>query len=209
MPRSPELVWYASYGANMSLERFSCYLAGGVPPGGSRANPGCRDTAPPRARCAVWLPGGVYFALASRMWGGGLALYDPDLPGAAPARAYLVTSGQLGDFAAQEMYRSPDGDPDLARVPERGRLRLGAGRYETLVHCGDVDGHPVLTFTAHWPSAAVEPAAPAASYLGVIGSGLRGGHGWSARRSAAYLASRPGARGTWRSAQVAALLFEE
>ncbi|MFC7740410.1 hypothetical protein ACFQXA_04765 [Nocardiopsis composta] len=41
------------------------------------------------------------------MWGGGLAMLDPALPGAAPARAYLVGAEQFADIAAQEMYRSP------------------------------------------------------------------------------------------------------
>ncbi|MUL40679.1 histone deacetylase [Streptomonospora sp. PA3] len=190
----------------MSAQRFACYLGGGVPPGGSRANPGCRDGAPPRERCAVWLRGGIYFALASPMWGGGLALYDPDLPGAAPACAYLVTAEQFADIAAQEMYRAPAAARDPSRVPAGGRLSLGGGRYETIVHCGHIGGHPVLTFTAHWPRSAVEAAAPAAAYLGVIGAGLRAGHGWSARRCGAYLAARPGAAGVWTARRVAALL---
>ncbi|GAB3451220.1 hypothetical protein GCM10027570_27570 [Streptomonospora sediminis] len=141
MPPPPELVWYASFGANMAPQRFTCYLTGGIPPGGSRANPGCRDTAPPRGQRALWLHGGIYFALASRMWGGGLALYDPDLPGAAPARAYLVTAGQFSDIAAQEMYRGPASDLDLSDLPPHGRRTLGAGRYETIVHCGDLGGY--------------------------------------------------------------------
>lgn len=61
----------------------------------------------------------------------------------------------------------------------------------------------MLTFTAHWPRSAV---APSAAYLAVIASGLGHAHRWCARRSAAYLASRPGAAGAWRAEQVAALL---
>ncbi|MFC4564881.1 histone deacetylase [Nocardiopsis mangrovi] len=205
-PAAPDLVWYASYGANMSADRFACYVSGGVPPGGARANPGCRDRTPPRDRRALWLEGGVHFAFASPMWGGGLALYDPGLPGAAPARAYLVTAGQFADIAAQEMYQAPRADHDLAEVVRTGRLVLGPGRYETLLYCGGLDGHPVLTFTASERSTDVPAAAPSAGYLGTIGRGLRAAHGWSARRTGAYLAGRPGAVRAWTAEEVAAVV---
>ncbi|MDA0563479.1 histone deacetylase [Streptomonospora sp. S1-112] len=190
----------------MSRDRFDCYLAGGVPPGGSRANPGCSDTRPPRDVRRVWLPGGIYFALASPMWGGGLAMLDPGLPGAAPARAYLVTAGQFADIAAQEMYRDPGDPPDLRALAPGERLRLGPGRYETLLRLGDIEGRPAFTFTAHWSQADVAPAAPAAAYLAVIGAGLLAAHGWSPARAGAYLAGRPGAAEAWAGARVAALL---
>ncbi|MBV2366289.1 histone deacetylase [Streptomonospora sp. NEAU-YY374] len=190
----------------MSRGRFDCYLAGGVPPGGSRANPGCRDTSPPRAERRVWLGGGVYFGLASPMWGGGLAMLDPDLPGAAPARAYLVTPGQFADIAAQEMYRDPAAELDLAALAPGDRLRLGPGRYETVLRLGDIDGRPAFTFTAHWSRADVAAAAPAAAYLTAIGTGLCAAHGWPPERAGAYLAGRPGAAGAWDGARVAALL---
>lgn len=197
-------VWYVSYGANTDPVRLGCYIAGGMPPGGSRANPGCRDRRPPRESRAVWLPGAVYFALESPMWGGGLALYDPEEPGAAAARAYLVTAGQFADIAAQEMYRSPGMDVDLDGLLRDGRLRLGEGRYETLVHAGDLDGRPLVTFTAPWRCADVEPAAPSAAYLRTVGGGLAAAHGWTAPRAAAYLS---GLRGCgWRTEDIAGLL---
>lgn len=199
-------VWYVSYGANMDAGRLDCYVRGGAPGGGARANPGCRDRTPPRADRAVWLAGGVYFGLTSRMWGGGLAMLDADLPGAAPARAYLVSSEQFSDIAAQEMYRSPGQGPDPAEAVGRGRVVSGDGRYETLLHCGDMDGVPMLTFTAHWSSARVEHTAPAAAYLRVIGAGLEAAHRWGPGRTAAYLAARPGAAGAWSPARVRALL---
>lgn len=197
-------VWYVSYGANTDPARLGCYIAGGPPPGGSRVNPGCRDGTPPRESRAVWLPGAVYFALESPMWGGGLALYDPAEPGRAAARAYLVTAGQFADIAAQEMYRSPGMDVDLAGLLRHGRLRLGGGRYETLVHAGDLDGRPLVTFTAPWRCADVAAAAPSAAYLRTLGGGLAGAHDWPVRRAAAYLARLRGCG--WREDAIADLL---
>ncbi len=84
--RPPEhgLVWYVSFGSNMSSARFACYVSGGTPSGGAHTYPGCRDKTLPRTTRPVWLAGGVYFALRSQVWGGGMALYDPELPESAP-----------------------------------------------------------------------------------------------------------------------------
>ena len=50
-------VWYVSYGSNMSADRLACYIEGGRPPGGSRANPGARDRTLPTRTVPVDLPG--------------------------------------------------------------------------------------------------------------------------------------------------------
>ncbi|NUT94199.1 MAG: histone deacetylase, partial [Saccharothrix sp.] len=73
--------------------------------------------------------------------------------------------------------------------PGPHRHALGPGRYETLLHLGDHDGHPALTFTAPWRSQDVEHTAPSAPYLKMLKEGLRAAHGWTTDRIAAYLAS--------------------
>lgn len=194
---TPGLVWYVSYGSNMHARRFACYLAGGTPPGARLTFPGARDPAPPRETRGHELPGGIYFATESATWGGGRAFYDPTLPGRAMARAYLITATQFADVVAQEMYRPPGADLDLRDAITSGRASLGPGRYETLVCTGEHGGHPVLTFTAPWFAADVEPLAPSAAYLRMLARGLGESHGWDLRRAAEYLASCPGAAGAW------------
>ena len=124
-------VWYVSYGSNMSLRRFACYIEGGTPPGGTRRNPGARDRRLPERTIPVDLPGTVYFAGESPQWGGGVAFYDHARPGFTAARGYLVTAEQFADIAAQEMYRAPQPDDPLAALvlaPLRdGRHELGPG----------------------------------------------------------------------------------
>lgn len=188
--RLSEMVWYVSYGSNMHADRFSCYLAGGTPVGAARTYPGCRDGSPPVDTRPLEVPGGIYFATWSPVWLGGRAFYDPDLPGTAAVRAYLITAGQFADVAAQEMYREPGLDLDLTEVRAAGRHVLGPGRYETLLHVGEHDGHPALTFTAPWRAADVEHTAPSGAYLKVLKSGLAEAHGWTAADIAAYLARR-------------------
>ncbi|CAL9411918.1 hypothetical protein SUDANB95_01665 [Actinosynnema sp. ALI-1.44] len=170
-------VWYVSYGSNMHLDRFTRYLDL------------CRDPTPPAATRPLTVPGGVYFATESPVWGGGRAFYDPDLPRTTAARAYLITERQFADVVAQEMYRAPDRDLDLRTALATGRHALGPGRYETLLHLGEHAGHPALTFTAPWSAADVEHTAPTAAYLQMLKAGLHAAHGWNADQTAAYLAA--------------------
>ncbi|GIJ43886.1 hypothetical protein Val02_07720 [Virgisporangium aliadipatigenens] len=198
-------MWYAAYGSNMHAARFRFYLTGGTPPGGLRACPGCRDTRPPRRTAPLLLPGGIHFAWESVTWTGGIAFYDPTLPGVAAARGYLVTGRQFLDIATQEMHRPPPGiGPErLAEAVATGRAVLGDGRYETLVRAGTRAGFPVLTFTAPWSAADVTPNPPAPRYLAMLAGGLHEAHRWNAARIADYLTSRPGVAGHWSRARVA------
>lgn len=199
-------VWYVAYAANMGVDRLRCYLAGGRPQGGRRTYPGARDARMPVRSTAVELAGVVYFATESPVWRGGRAFYDPDAGDTVWARAHLLTAGQFSDIAAQEMYRAPGDDLDLGAVLTGGRARLGPGRYETLVHLGDLDGVPLLTFTAPWRAADVEWTKPSAAYVRVLGAGLLEAGRWEAGEVARYLASRPGAAGRWTAAEVTRVL---
>jgi hypothetical protein len=197
--QSAALVWYVSYGSNMHADRLAAYLAGGTPPGGHRAYPGARDPRPPRRDLPVWLRGGIYFATHSPVWGGGRAFYDPALPGRAAARGWLITAAQFSDITAQEMYREPGVDLDLSTVLTTGRDQIGSGRYDTLLHVGEAEGYPLLTFTAPWRAEEVEPVAPSPSYLRMLAGGLRAAHGWDTPRVAHYLAGLTGVSGSWQA----------
>ncbi|XCM83866.1 histone deacetylase [Kitasatospora sp. HUAS MG31] len=186
----------------MHASRLAYYIEGGRPPGGTRTYPGCRDRRRPQLAVPVLLPGLLYFALESPVWGGGMGFYDPAQDGEMPARAYLVTAGQFSDIAAQEMRREPGTDLDLSRALSAGRDRLGPGRYQTLVCAGALDGIPVCTFTAPWTLADADLNAPSAAYLRNFAGGLAEAHGWGPARSAEYLATRPGAAGRWTARSV-------
>src|SRR5689334_4739350 len=197
----------------MHTERLRCYLEGGCPPGGSRTYPGARDPRMPVRSAPVELPGTVYFASESLVWTGGRAFYDPTTPGTVWARAHLVTLGQFADIAAQEMYAAPRGDRaldlGLDTALASGSAQLGPGRYETLVHPGDLDGVPVLTFTAPWRAADVPWTRPSAPYLRFLASGLLQADAWPPSAITAYLAARPGAAGHWTAEQISRLLTGE
>ncbi len=193
-------VWYVAYGSNLAWARFRCYLAGGRPAGGSRVYDGCRDVTDPLRSVRVTIPGGLVFAGASRVWQGGMAVYDRHRAGEVAGRAHLVTDEQFADIAAQELRRPPGGEfardltgllPDVESV-----VTTGGGVYETVVRLGELDGVPMFTIT-HGDISTLEPAAPSAPYLRWIAIGLREAHGYDADRTVRYLAAAPGIRGTW------------
>ncbi|MGW0389475.1 histone deacetylase [Streptomyces sp. NPDC003042] len=203
---APELVWYASYGSNMHMDRLSFYLAGGTPPGAFRSYPGCRDHRAPARSLPVELPGRLYFATESTVWTGGRGFYDPAVPGRTRGRAHLVTAQQFSDIAAQEMYREPGTDVDLRAVLRSGRDELGPGRYETLICSGVLEGVPVLTFTAPWAMREVDWVKPSAAYVKYLAAGLLESGPWDERSIAGYLAQCPGAAGHWSADEIVDLL---
>lgn len=188
MKGSTRDVWYAAYGSNLARERFETYLAGGRPVGASRRYPGARNASPPVDDRPLLLPGSIFFAWNSPIWGGGIAFYDADAAGTVYARAYRITYQQFCDLAAQEMHREPGTEFDLTRVLAQRRYSYGPGRYETLHLVGELDGLPVLTFTA--PTGhGLAPNAPAPAYLATIARGLQECHGLGEDQARAYLAA--------------------
>jgi hypothetical protein len=195
-----ERVWYVAYGSNLALERFSCYLYGGRPRGGARVYPGCRNQDPPQQSAGVIVPGGLVFAGASKVWGGGSAFYNPSVSTQLAGRAYLITAGQLGDVVAQEMWRDP-GSPFALEVAAvlpgvHAIHTMGPGRYETVIRLGDHEGRPMYTIT-HGTVAELEPVAPTASYLRWIATGLIEAHGWNPQQVVDYLHAAPGVQLGW------------
>jgi len=203
----PVQVWYASYGSNLSRARFLTYLRGGRPPGAQRSFEGARNQSDPLDDRALTLPGTVFFGWESPTWGGGIAFYDAAGAGQALARAYLVTEQQFADVAAQEMHRPPGADLDLEHVLEHARHVVGPGRYEALHLVGEIDDHPVLTFTTPNP-AALQRNSPMPAYLRTMADGLREAHGLADEEVTAYLLACPGAAPDWDADRLAQLLSE-
>lgn len=191
-----DMIWYAAYGSNLSQDRLMHYLAGGQPKSAERSYAGARDPRHPRETRSLLLPGEVYFAWQSATWGGGVAFYDPTIPGVSAGRAYLISASQFADIAAQEMHRPSGNDLDLAPFDNGSTsVSVGPGRYETLQLICKIDDIPVITFTSarrhrHYNS-------PVGPYLKLMASGIAQSHGWSASRIEQYLLSRPGVRPKW------------
>lgn len=201
-------IWYVAYASNLAMARFRCYLSGGRPAGGSREYAGCRDRSDPARAQGVEVPGGLVFAEESRVWGGGMAFYDRGAEGVAACRAYLVTSEQFGDVAAQERRLPPGGEfaEDLAGLlPDvESLVTIGPGRYETVVRLGELDGAPMFTITHH-DVRSLRLAPPTAAYLRWITLGLHEAHGYDASRIARYLMAAPGVAAAWTEDEIEAI----
>lgn len=203
-------VWYAAYGSNLCRARFEFYLTGGQPAGATRTYPGARDRTAPRGQRAITVPGQLYFAWESSTWTGGVAFYDPAVPGGCvAARAYLLTTQQFSDVAVQEMHRPPGADLDVHGLLARGPcVMLGDGRYETLHQVSSIDGLPVVTFSAPWTVANAPLNPPSPTYLQLIATGLRESHEWSTERITDYLLAAPGVELAWDEPGLTRLLRE-
>jgi hypothetical protein len=138
------------------------------------------------------MPGRLVFAWHSPTWGGAIAFHDPTGDGEVLSTAYLLPPATFSDVVEQEMWRHPGADHDLGEVITHGRQVLGPGRYETLHRTGELDGRPVLTFSAEDPSVLEPPGEPAAAYLVTIARGLRRSHGLSDDEVVDYLLSAEG-----------------
>lgn len=203
-------IWYVTYGSNLAMERFRCYLAGGRPAGAAREYAGCRDRRDPVRSEGVEVSGGIVFAGESGVWGGGMAFFDRALPGVAACRAHLITADQFGDVAAQERRRPPGGEfaRDLAGLlPDvETMVATGPGHYETVVRLGELHGAPMFTITHHdVPSLPLR--APTAAYLRWISTGLREAHGYDDARIAHYLVAAPGVADVWTEEQIRAISY--
>ena len=194
-------VWYVAYGSNMSAARFGCYISGGRPRGARRTYLGCRDRSPPLRDVGIRLAGGLTFAGESRVWGGGIAFYNPDADGQVAARAYLLTFGQLSDVVAQEAKSSVGCDLVLGNGIAR-RWATPSRVYETVLHVDDLDGLAMFTITS---LQSLEPTAPSEHYLRTMLNGLGEAFGWTAAERVDYLLRAPGVTPAWTASRLVEL----
>lgn len=179
----PDPVWYAAYGSNLDADRFRSYLTGA--PTGER---GARDPSPPSGWRAAVVDHGLAFGGHSRRWGGGGVAHLRPRPEPATAtlvRLWAITLGQLEDVHAQENGRAAAEAIDLVRLGATRSYDTEGGRYRRLLHLGELEGRPVITFTSPEP---LEPNPPGPDYLAVIARGVQATHGLSDAAARAYVA---------------------
>lgn len=167
--------------------------------------PGCREPDDPLDDQPFTMSGRVVFGWNSPTWGGGIAFHDPDADGRVLGRAYLLTVRQFADVLEQEMKREPGADHDLMQVIERRRHDVGRGHYEALHLVGELDNHPVVSFSAP-DITEIEVNAPTAAYLTTIVRGLRQAHRLDEEGIIDYLLSCDGVDLAWDRDALAQLL---
>lgn len=193
----PEYVWYAAYGSNLFSERLLTYLEGGRFGANTWNHPGARDSSPPLAERADFLPHQLVFARKSPAWNkGGVAFLHPrrDAAQQTLGRLWKVTAQQFEDIVRQE-----NRDPELT-IPWdtiADEPVVGTGWYGRLLHLGTRDELPVLTCTIDDHGISGATVTPDESYLAALVAGLHETYHLGRQGVAKYLAGCPGVSGTW------------
>lgn len=166
-------VWYASYGSNLSRDRFLCYIKGGQPEGSADVEIGCRDNSLPIKEATHIMHYPLYFAKAAARWqkqGVAFIELNKDEKQFTYSRKYLITEEQFMDVVKQENGVAIN--IDLDDIKKSGCKTLKDTWYGTLLYVGEEDGYPIFTFTADFDSD-VPFNKPSKEYLLMIINGLR------------------------------------
>lgn len=169
-------IWYACYGSNIRKARFLCYIQGGTPVGAIKSFEGCRDTTEPVDSRPFVLNRELYFAKESVTWnGGGIGFLKPEADSKFKTygRIYKISIGQFKDLLKQELRVKENIPVDLYQLRCDGFFNcLPEGRYGHLIHLGEIEDLPVISFSSErFLRDEINP--PAEAYLSTIIRGLR------------------------------------
>ncbi|KAM1679275.1 hypothetical protein TB2_039152 [Malus domestica] len=200
-------IWYASFGSNLCLERFLCYIKGGQMEGMKTPFPGCADKTPPKEIVWKTFPRRLFFGREStHTWGpGGVAFLNPEsnIQDKAYMCLYRITLEQFNDVLVQENVVSfPVNSPlfDLTGLdsvtreePHSQQVHLKECWYSNVVYLGKEHDIPILTMTCTksemdgYKSGELPLCAPAKNYVNTIARGLVEGKQLSQEAAMAYL----------------------
>ncbi|MFD1385302.1 hypothetical protein ACFQ4Z_00700 [Oceanobacillus oncorhynchi subsp. oncorhynchi] len=189
-------VWYVSYGSNISENRFSCYIEGGIPEGSEKEEKGCENTTPPKKVKKAELPYPLYFTKEKSKWGkGGVAFigHKSNKDTKTYARKYLITDEQFGEVVEQE--NNVDAlNINVQDIMNKGYVDLKAGWYGRVIYLGKEEGAPMFTFTNPDVMGTHEFTTPPQSYLSMISRGLKE-IGLAKEEIVEYFLTKPGIEG--------------
>lgn len=143
-----QYVWYACYGSNINVERLMIYIYGDCNEVYASQS-GCSNKEEPLAYNPYVFDCPIYFAGESKIWTGGMAFLDYTSKGIAYGKIYKIQMNQFKQIFEQEK-----------------RTLL----YDTIIYIEQVEGLPVLTFSAHKKLECLNK--PSDKYLEVIKQGL-------------------------------------
>lgn len=188
-------IWYVSYGSNLSENRFSCYIEGGMPEGSDKAERGCVNQTPPKKTDKAELPYPLYFMREKSQWGkGGVAFIGHEQGRAATiARKYLITDEQFGEVVEQE-NNMDSLNINIQDIINKGHIDLTAGWYGRVLYLGEAEGAPMFTFTSSNAMGDYDFTTPPPTYLSMISRGLKE-VGLAEEEIVEYFLTKPGIEG--------------
>jgi len=145
-------IWYASYGSNLQMERFLCYIRGGQPEGRLDVYKGCRDKTLPEDNEELYINSQLYFAKKSKGWnkgGVGFISNSFDTKIQTLARMYLIRKEQFIDIIKQETKYEKELKIDFNECVNTGSIVFkDPSWYGNLIYLGEKKHHPIFTFTS-------------------------------------------------------------
>ncbi len=189
-------VWYASYGSNISTNRFMCYIKGGTAIGALTSEEGCRDNSDPLRYENITINRQQYYKKEARRWQEkGVAFIDLEVSNVSTlGRMYLITIEQFEDVVKQEnaMRVSDVLDIKLEDAVLNGDAYINESWYGQIAHLGYRDNYPIFTFT-NPDGLDFEPLnGPSEPYLLMIGRGLVEHYKIEVDELADYFYNKPG-----------------
>jgi hypothetical protein len=188
-------IWYASYGSNISAERFMCYIQGGKPKGATRNYLGCTDTTRPIDQKSIQIPHELYFAKSAGVWnGGGVCFINPEKNQKAETlgNMYLITRQQFLEVVQQENNTNEYIDIDFNKTQkDKSSVVRKNSWYGKLLYLGEEDNAPIFTFTNE-KFLLNDINSPDPHYLKTIIKGLIDTHHLNKSQLKAYLLSKKG-----------------
>jgi len=188
-------IWYASYGSNISEERFMCYIRGGQPQGATRVYQGCTDKTSPLDQKPINIPHELYFAKEAKTWnGGGVCFINPgsDERINTLCNMYLITREQFLEVVQQENATDEKVKIDFDKVRNQKSLMVKENSwYGNLLCLGEEDHVPIFTFTNE-RFMLDEINSPNEHYLKTIMKGLIESHRISTSKVEEYFDSKKG-----------------
>ncbi|WP_332697122.1 hypothetical protein [Halalkalibacter lacteus] len=200
-------IWYASYGSNLSKDRFLCYIRGGKPMGSEKVEVGCTDQSPPLKEATYVMNYPLYFAKESHRWqkqGVAFIGLSKDEKYKTYSRKYLIKEEQFMDVVKQE-NNGVELHIDLNEVMENGYKTLRDSWYGTILYLGKEEGIPIFTFTADW-DLDVPFNKPSNEYLRMIIEGLKKNVKLSGPEIIDYLCVKPGVTGHYNYKDIEQLI---
>jgi hypothetical protein len=169
-----DYVWYASYGSNISTERFMCYIQGGKPEGATRTYKGCTDKTSPIDQKPIKIPHELYFAKQAEVWnGGGVCFINPAKNEEVETlgNMYLISRQQFMEVVQQENATDESIIIDFEKVQKEKSLVIRNGWYGNLLFLGMENKSSIFTFTNEY-YLSNEINSPNQHYLKTIIKGL-------------------------------------
>jgi len=166
-------LWYASYGSNLNLDRFMCYIVGGKPKNSTKAEKGCSDKTPPIKDRPHKINNALYFARHSKKWNNGgscILSIDNKQNKITLGRKFLITKQQFLDIVSQN-NGVENTKIDFDEVIKLGSKSINKSLSGNILYLGDEDNYPIFTFTSHFDE--TEFVKPDILYLATIGSGIK------------------------------------